>query len=148
MAIDPFQTRDWDDAGLATLDRPGLGPMLEFKPRDSVCALAELLDRGSSFDFTFLGGGHHFENAFCDLYLALRLVRAGGLIAMDDRWMPAVRAACAYFASKWGAAIEPMHPTRPLNRFVLITPPGRVADRRWDHFVEFDARDIEFECRV
>jgi hemoglobin len=38
-------------------------------------------------------GGHRFHEIFVDLYFLRKIVRAGGLVAIDDNWTPSVRTA-------------------------------------------------------
>jgi predicted O-methyltransferase YrrM len=151
VAIDPFQRESWNGAGLRTLRDAGVDDMVEVIHEESQLALPRLAREGRSFDFAFIDGDHRFEGVFLDLYFMTRLVRPGGLVAVDDTWMPAVRLAVAYVERNLGATLVPdalpdafrWRPPRPFRRGV---PRGRgstavlrlAAERpkpAWDAFV-------------
>jgi predicted O-methyltransferase YrrM len=150
VAIDPFQQESWNGAGLRTLREAGIEDLVEVIEEESQLALPRLVAEGREFDFAFVDGDHRFEGVFLDLYLMTRLVRPGGLIVVDDMWMPAVRMAVAYVEKNLGVALEPdalpgafRWRRRPLSRgvpggtgdiAVLRLPRERPA-LRWDEFV-------------
>lgn len=45
-----------------------------------------LRDYERMFDSTFIDGSHHYADVSCDIQLALRLVKPGGIIAGHDYW--------------------------------------------------------------
>jgi predicted O-methyltransferase YrrM len=150
VAIDPFQRESWNGAGLRTLREAGVEGWVEVIEEESQLALPRLVAEGREFDFAFVDGDHRFEGVFLDLYFMTRLVRMGGLIVVDDMWMPAVRTAVAYVEKNLGATLEPdalpgafRWRKRPLSHgvpggtgdtAVLRLPRERPA-LRWDEFV-------------
>jgi predicted O-methyltransferase YrrM len=150
VAIDPFQTESWNGAGLRTLREAGVEELVEVIEEESQLALPRLISEGREFDLAFVDGDHRFEGVFIDLYFLTRLVRAGGLVVVDDMWMPAVRTAVAYVERNLAATLEPdalPHGFRWRRRLlrrgvpagtgdtaVLRLPKGRPA-LRWDEFV-------------
>ena len=150
VAIDPFQAESWNGAGLRTLREAGVEELVEVIEEESQLALPRLVAEGRKFDLAFVDGDHRFEGVFLDLYFMTRLVRPGGLVVVDDMWMPAVRTAMAYVERNLGATLEPealqnafRWRKRPLNRgvpsgrgdiAVLRLPRERPAPR-WDEFV-------------
>lgn len=137
VAIDPFQKRDWDNAGLRALREAGVSHLLELVEEDSALALPRMVAEGRRFDMGFVDGGHLFENAFIDIFYLQRLVRPGGLIVIDDLWMPAIRAAVAYFTRNAGMAEEGLDGFEGAKRFSILRTPESPVKRPWDHFVEF-----------
>ena len=150
VAIDPFQQESWQGAGLRTLRDAGAEQIVEVIEEESQLALPRLVAQGSEFDFAFIDGDHRFEGVFLDLYYMTRLVRPGGLIVVDDLWMPSVRMAVAYVERNLGAALEPdalpngfRWRRRPLSRGVpdgsgemaAIRLPRERAEPAWDAFV-------------
>ncbi len=150
-AIDPAESEAWDDAGLLTIERAGLSSILEFHERASQVVLAEFAGK-RTFDLAFIDGDHRFEGAFTDLYYAGRLVKPGGVIVVDDMWMPAVRLAASYFVTNLGWKIIAVdlpcgcyvgHPStwweadQPFRRMVVLRRPPLTVERGWDHFVPF-----------
>jgi predicted O-methyltransferase YrrM len=150
VAIDPFQSESWNGAGLRTLRESGADGLVEVIEEESQLALPRLVSEGREFDLAFVDGDHRFEGVFLDLYFMTRLVRPGGLVVVDDMWMPAVRTAVAYVERNLGARLEPgalpnafAWRRRPLSRgvpggtgdtAVLRLPKERPA-LRWDEFV-------------
>jgi predicted O-methyltransferase YrrM len=107
VAVDPFQRRSWDGAGLATLRAAGVADMVEVIEEESALALPELARAGRRFDFAFVDGDHRFESVLGDLVFMDRLVEPGGLIVVDDMWMPGVRLAVAYVERNLDHSLEP-----------------------------------------
>jgi hypothetical protein len=91
VAIDPFQQELWDDVGLLTADRAGLGGYLDFRPAFSCNELPRLLDEGKHFDLAYIDGSHLFEDCFIDFYFVTRLLTHHGLVIFDDSTDPNVR---------------------------------------------------------
>lgn len=150
VAIDPYQAESWNGAGLRTLRESGVAEFVEVIEEESQLALPRLVAEGREFDFAFVDGDHRFEGVFLDLYFMTRLVRPGGLVVVDDMWMPAVRTAVAYVEKNLEATLQPealpnafRWRKRPLSRrvpggtgdtAVLRLPSERPAPR-WDEFV-------------
>ena len=150
VAIDPFQRESWKGAGLRTLREAGVEEFVEVIEEESQLALPRLVGEGREFDLAFVDGDHRFEGVFLDLYFMTRLVRPGGLVVVDDMWMPAVRTAVAYVEKNLGATLEPdalpnafRWRTRPLSRGVpggtgdtaVLRLPSERPALRWDEFV-------------
>ena len=150
VAIDPFQWSSWGGAGLRALEDAGVSAHVELIEEESQLALPRLVSEGRNFDLAFIDGDHRFESALLDLYFMTRLLRPGGLIVMDDMWMPSIRTAVAYAERNLGVALEPdavpnafRWRRRPWRRgvprgggglAVLRCPPQR-PELRWDAFV-------------
>jgi predicted O-methyltransferase YrrM len=104
---------------------------------------------GRQFDFAFIDGDHRFDGAFLDLYYMTRLVRPGGLIVLDDLWMPSIRMAVSYGEKNLDLTLEPealpnafRWRRRPLTRgipsgsgnFAVLRTPRERPELRWDEF--------------
>jgi predicted O-methyltransferase YrrM len=150
VAIDPFQRESWNGAGRRTLREAGVEDVVEVIEEESQLALPRLVSEGREFDFAFVDGDHRFEGVFLDLYFLTRLVRPGGVVIVDDMWMPAVRTAVAYVERNLGAMLEPdalpgafRWRRRPLTRGVpggsgdtaVLRLPAEPPELRWDEFV-------------
>jgi predicted O-methyltransferase YrrM len=150
VAIDPFQRESWSGAGLRTLREARVDDMVEVIQEESQLALPRLVAEGREFDLAFVDGDHRFEGVFLDLYFMTRLVRPGGVVVVDDMWMPAVRTAVAYVEKNLGATLEPdalpnafRWRRRGISRGVpsgtgdtaVLRLPGERPQRRWDEFV-------------
>lgn len=89
--IDPFQNKDWDGVGVASLEAAGIDffKLIEIK---SEFALPQLLEHSEGqFDFIFVDGWHTFDHTLIDCFYATRLLRIGGVLAIDDVSFPSVR---------------------------------------------------------
>jgi predicted O-methyltransferase YrrM len=150
VAIDPFQTESWNGAGLRTLREAGVEDMVEVIEEESQLALPRLVTEGREFDLAFVDGDHRFEGVFLDLYFMTSLVRPGGLVVVDDMWMPAVRTAVAYLERNLAVTLEPdalpnafRWRRRRLSRGVpsgtgdtaVLRLPNERPKPRWDEFV-------------
>ena len=150
VAIDPFQRESWNGAGVRTLREAGVEGLVDVIEEESQLALPRLVGEGREFDFAFVDGDHRFEGVFLDVYYMARLVRPGGLVVVDDMWMPAVRMAVAYVERNLGVTLEPealpngfRWRRRPLTRGIpsgkgdtaVLRLPSEHPDLRWDEFV-------------
>lgn len=150
VAIDPFQEKSWNGAGLRTLRDAGVEELVEVIEEESQLALPRLLAEGREFDLAFIDGDHRFEGVFLDLYYMTRLVKPGGVVVVDDMWMPAVRLAVAYAERNLGTGLEPSalpgafrwrrHPLARgipggTGEMAVLRLPGERPELRWDDFV-------------
>ena len=107
VVIDPFQERDWRNVGLELLRSAGLDSIVELMTDRSSIALPRLMVEELSADAAFVDGSHRFHEVFVDLYFLRHIVRPGGLIVVDDAWMPSVRTAVRYFEENLGWVVLP-----------------------------------------
>lgn len=111
-------------------------------PKDSAVALAALCTTERRFDFAFIDGSHLFDGVIIDLFYAIRLVKSGGLIVLDDHWMPAVQTALAFCTTNWKVDLELFDPSGPSGRLVAFRNNGKAHQRAWDHFQPFSRADL------
>ena len=152
--IDPFQDESWRGAGRRALHESGAGAVTELIEEESQLALARLAAEGRRFGLALIDGDHRFDGAFVDLYFADRMLEPGGVVVVDDLWMPAIRSAVSYVEANLGYQAvadleEPLRSRRsvhPLRRGARV---GRVAvlrkarqpvERPYDSFEPFVAR--------
>lgn len=159
VAIDPFQKRHLQSAGLRVLDAAGVADIVEFHDRMSQVVLPELLSDGRTFDLAFVDGDHRFEGVFLDIHYLHQLVRPGGLIVVDDVWMPSVRLAVTFFVTNVGLELVPSpfpgpgfvpgpaqwrHRIRgsPTAKVAVLRRPVELPTRPWwGHFIPFADRE-------
>jgi predicted O-methyltransferase YrrM len=95
--IDPFQNIDWDGVGLLNLDNAGIDFYTFIEDR-SEFALPEILKKEEgTFDMIFVDGFHTFDQTLLDCHYATRLLRVGGVLAIDDVALLPVGRAARYF---------------------------------------------------
>ncbi len=89
--IDPFQNAHYDGAGIRNLEEAGID-FFHLMETKSELALPRLLEeKEGQFDFIFIDGWHTFDHTLLDCFYASRLLRVGGLLAIDDVSFPSVR---------------------------------------------------------
>lgn len=142
VAIDPSQRTTWLGAGLRAVREAGLEERLTLLEQDSRLALPAMVADGTAFDFAFIDGVHRFEYVFLDVCYALRLVRPGGLVVLDDRWMPAVRAAADYAVRNLGVGLEAMDDPEADRRMIVLRRPENDFVPAWDGFEAFGAGGV------
>ena len=132
VAIDPFQRSNGRSVGLHTVNRIGLPVSFRHVEARSDDALTTLAREGFTVDFVYIDGNHRFDDVLVDFYLADRIIRTGGLVTLDDMWIPSVRTAVESIASN--RSYEPVKTAEPNLAAFRKT---REDDRPWDHFVPF-----------
>lgn len=96
VVIDPMQSTMFHNAARRTLRESGVDEMVEFYEAPSDLVLPRLISEGRHFDFAFIDGDHRFEAAFLDVVLVDRLLKPGGVVAIDDTWSHPVYLACKF----------------------------------------------------
>lgn len=82
--IDPHQNSRWDGVGVKNLQDVGVD-YAELIESRSEFALPRLLESGKGpYDFIFIDGWHTFDHTLLDSFYATRLLRVGGILALDD----------------------------------------------------------------
>lgn len=118
VAIDPFQRSQWKGIGLLNIERAGLLDRLSFDEEPSYKALPARLRDGLALDFAFIDGSHLFDNAFIDVFYVDKMLGVGGLMAIDDLWMPAVRRVVSFVLRNLDYELVPMAGGSPLRHRV------------------------------
>jgi len=161
VVMDPAQEAVFDHAGLRVFEEAGIEDLLEFHGRGSELVLPRMVEDGRRFGLAFVDGCHRFESVFLDLFYMTRLVRPGGLIVVDDMWMPSVRTAVDFWVGNVGLEHENSRTPRKRKRrsllkralsdyerpdpaastrqdmLALLRVPERLEARDWDHFEPF-----------
>ncbi|WP_367437997.1 class I SAM-dependent methyltransferase [Streptomyces celluloflavus] len=107
VIIDPFQERDWSNAGWGLLRAAGLDSIASLMLAPSSIALPQLIAEGLAADAAFVDSSHRFHEVFVDLYFLRKIVRPGGLIVIDDAWAPSVLTAVHYYERNLGWTVVP-----------------------------------------
>ena len=85
VSIDPFQSTDWQSAGLVALERAGLWDLHELVEQPDYSALPRLLDEwGRSIDVAYIDGLHSVEYVLLDFFYVDRLLKVGGVVGFND----------------------------------------------------------------
>lgn len=131
VAIDPYQSSEWGQAGMVALERAGLANWVTLREALSHQVLPELERDGLRIQFAFVDGSHLFDYVMADFLNVDRLLDVGGLIAFDDSDWPAIEAVLRFALANrhyevypTGVIIEPsrFRPTLPAR---LLRAAGR-----------------------
>ncbi|HEY7174685.1 MAG TPA: class I SAM-dependent methyltransferase, partial [Micromonosporaceae bacterium] len=102
VIVDAFQGTAWSNVGWNLLRSAGLDAIATLMVAPSSIALSRPVVDGFVADAAFVDGSHRFHEVFVDLYFLRKIVRAGGLVVLDDHWAPSVRAAVRYYERNLG----------------------------------------------
>lgn len=102
VVIDPLQQSSFLNVGWDAMREAGLEATTQLITEPSSRALARLVSGGFSADAAFVDGSHRFHEVFVDLYYIRHLVRAGGLVILDDTEFASVGSALRYFEVNLG----------------------------------------------
>lgn len=94
--IDPFQNSHWEGVGVHNLKQSGF-ERFDLIEEKSEFALPSVLKNGEGrFDLVFIDGWHTFDHTLLDCFYAIRLLRVGGYLVVDDADFPAIRRVIDY----------------------------------------------------
>ena len=99
IAIDPYQSADWKQAGITLMGLAGLADRVDVIEKFSHQALPELEQSGRRAQFVFIDGSHLFDYVISDFLCADRILDVGGLMAFDDSDWPAISQALRYIVT-------------------------------------------------
>lgn len=116
--IDPYQTTHWRSLGLLNLERTGINNY-ELIEEKSEIALPRLLSEGKSYDFALIDGWHTFDHTLVDFFYLEKMVRSGGIIAIDDVMMPGINKAVRYMLSYPNIELVSIVPFLQKNRMLI-----------------------------
>mmetsp|Transcript_39969 Transcript_39969/g.89834 ORF Transcript_39969/g.89834 Transcript_39969/m.89834 type:complete len:105 (+) Transcript_39969:602-916(+) len=81
---------------------------------------------------------HTFDYVLVDAFYADLLLEDGGLLILDDLWLPAVQAVMHFFVTNRRYCVQPLggHWPEHLKLYAVLRKMG-PDNRPWDHFVAF-----------
>jgi predicted O-methyltransferase YrrM len=137
VAVDPNQATRFANCGLQFLDEAGVAELVEFHPEESELALPRFLAEARSFDLAFVDGNHRFDGVFLDLIYLGRLVRAGGILFVDDYQLPSVARAVAFCTTNLGWTLEESSAEDDLHHWAVLRTSRVLDSRTFDDYVDF-----------
>jgi predicted O-methyltransferase YrrM len=133
FAIDPCQDA-FHEIGLSQPEKVGMSSAFRFIPERSVPAFVDLIRSGDFFEFIFIDGSHHFDDALVDFMLSAEVCLPGGCIVFDDMWMPAIQRAVSFVRTNRADFAE--MPT-PISNIAAFRKTAGKDTRGSSHYVEF-----------
>ena len=112
VIMDPFQESTFHNGARRALREVGAEPFVDFHQEASEVFLPQLIREGRQFDFAFIDGDHRFDGTFVDLVLMHKLLKPGGVMALDDTELDAVHLACRFAKDNLGYTFEAGHTDR------------------------------------
>ena len=137
VVIDPYQATRFANCGLQFLEEAGAAQLVEFYAEESQFALPRFVSQGRSFDLAFVDGNHRFDGIFVDLVYLGRLLRAGGIVFLDDYQLPAVARAASFFSTNLGWTLEEMSEADDLHQWAVLRTGSMPDTRSFDDYVDF-----------
>jgi predicted O-methyltransferase YrrM len=133
IAVDPMAESFWHGIGLQAIKDADLEGRFKWIRESSSDALPMLIRSKEKAQFIFIDGAHHFDYAFVDFFLSDRLLDQGGMILLDDMWMPSVQKVVSYVSRnfQWYERIDVQH-----DNIAVFRKAGQDT-RAWDHFEDF-----------
>lgn len=89
-SIDPFQSQQWHDCGVAAIQRSKLQNWHELIQDYDYNALPNLLASGLKVNLAYIDGYHTFDHTLLDWWYVDRMLTVGGVVGFNDCGMPAV----------------------------------------------------------
>jgi predicted O-methyltransferase YrrM len=129
IVIDPYQHsgsgfyKSWDGIGIANLRRAGYGNIVRLIEEPSYRALPELERSGQRVDFAFIDGWHTFDFTLIDFFYIDRILKVGGIVAVDDTDWPAIRKVCRFVINNLSYSVvgKEGSDSKSLRRYLLST---------------------------
>jgi predicted O-methyltransferase YrrM len=137
VVIDPNQSGRFADTGLQVIEEAGLSDLIEIHPEPSEIVLPRFLADGRRFDLGFIDGNHRFDGVFLDIIYLGRLVRAGGILFVDDYQLPAVARAVSFCTSNLDWALEEVSEEQEDHHWAVLRTARVPLERAFDNYVEF-----------
>jgi predicted O-methyltransferase YrrM len=125
IVIDPYQLTGYRGIGLNNLKRAGFGDVVELHALPSHTALPQLEASGLRIDFAFIDGYHTFDFVLLDFFYIDRMLRVGGVVALDDADWPSIRQVCRYIATNRSYSV--LRCLRPAG--AAAAPPAGLGER-------------------
>ena len=137
VAIDPYQATRFADCGLQSLEEAGVAELVEHLPQESQIVLPRFVGEARTFHLAFVDGNHRFDGVFLDLVFLGRLLRAGGIVFVDDYHLPAVVRATSFCLTNLGWTLEEVSTASEHHRWAVLRTSTVPDTRPFDYFVDF-----------
>jgi predicted O-methyltransferase YrrM len=133
IAIDPFEETAWHGIGCQAVKELNFDNMFEHIPDTSILALTKMYKEGVKSDYIYIDGAHNFDFAMVDFFCSNLLLNVGGVVVLDDTWMPSIQKVVSFIRTNLKGHQEVTTPVVNVACFVKIKEDSRL----WDHFTPF-----------
>lgn len=111
-AIDPAQSKYWDDAGRLILENADLMGYVEVVEAYSSQALPRFVEEGRKFQMVYVDGSHQFEDVLMDFVFTHEMLEIGGVIMFDDSTDSHVAKVLRFLEANYDQIYAPLSLTR------------------------------------
>lgn len=111
-AIDPAQSKYWDDTGRLLLESAGLEGYVEVIEAYSSQAMPRLVEDGRRFGLAYVDGSHQFEDVLIDFVFTHEILEVGGIILFDDSTDSHVAKVLRFLEANYNEIYAPVSLTR------------------------------------
>jgi predicted O-methyltransferase YrrM len=137
VVIDPYQATRFSNCGLQFLDEAGVAELVEYHAEESQIVLPRFFSEGQSFHLAFVDGNHRFDGVFLDLVFLGKLLRAGGIVFVDDYQLPAVARAASFCLTNLGWTLEEVSAADDFHQWAVLRTSAVPDTRPFDYYVDF-----------
>jgi predicted O-methyltransferase YrrM len=137
VVIDPYQVTRFSNCGLQLLEEAGVADLVEHHPVESQIVLPRFLSEGRSFHLAFVDGNHRFDGVFLDLVFLGKLLRAGGIVFVDDYQLPAVARAVSFCRTNLSWTLEEVSTADDFHQWAVFRTSAVPDTRPFDYHVDF-----------
>ena len=111
-AIDPAQSKYWEDAGRLILENADLMGYVEVVEAYSSQALPRFVEEGRKFQMVYVDGSHQFEDVLMDFVFTHEMLEIGGVIMFDDSTDSHVAKVLRFLEANYDQIYAPLSLTR------------------------------------
>jgi predicted O-methyltransferase YrrM len=133
VAIDPIEVTYWHGIGLKSIHDLKFDDRFEWQEAMSIDALSTMHRDGVRAQYIYIDGHHTFDAAFIDFYCSDKILDTGGVIILDDFWMPSIKTVVSFIKNNL-QHYELLD--ADCDNICCLKKTGEDI-RRWDHFVSF-----------
>jgi predicted O-methyltransferase YrrM len=134
IAIDPGEATYWHGIGLKAIHDLEFNDRFEWQEAMSIDALSKMHRDGVNAQFIYIDGNHTFDAALIDFCCSDRILDTGGVIILDDMWMPSIKTVVSFIKNN-------------LNHYDIVDVNCENIScfkktgedtREWNHFISFE----------
>ena len=134
VAIDPCEVTHWHGIGLKSIHDLKFDDRFEWQEAMSIDALSTMRRDGVRAQYIYIDGNHTFDTAFIDFCCSDKILDTGGVIILDDIWMPSIKTVVSFIKNNFQHYEQV---DTDCGNICCLKKTGEDI-RSWDHFVSFN----------
>jgi len=101
IAIDPGEVTYWHGIGLKSIHDLGFDDRFEWQEAMSIDVLSKMCLDNVRAQYIYIDGHHTFDASLIDFCCSDRILDIGGVIILDDLWMPSIKTVVSFIKSNF-----------------------------------------------